>query len=83
MRMKPHVKHDTCYAQHFSEVYSEPCQASEMELFAKTVNYLKPLKTVSQKDPPWIFGRVLSKPLVSLSFIHMKWWRAVGVDTFA
>ena len=40
MRMRLSLKHDTCYAQHFAEVYSEPCQASEMELFAKTVNKL-------------------------------------------
>ena len=46
MRIKLSVKHDTHYAQHFSKVNSEPCQASEVELFAKTVNDLKPLKTV-------------------------------------
>ena len=40
MRMRLSLKHDTCYAQHFAELYSEPCQASEMELFAKTVNEL-------------------------------------------
>ena len=49
MRTKIPRKHDTCYAQHFTEAYSEPCQASEMELFAKTVNDLKPLKTVIAK----------------------------------
>ena len=46
MRIKLSVKHDTRYAQHFSKVNSEPCQASEVELFAKTVDDLKPLKTV-------------------------------------
>ena len=46
MRMKLPLKHDTPYAQHFAKVYSEPCQVSEIELFAKTVNALKPLKTV-------------------------------------
>ena len=45
MRMKLPLKHDTRYAQHFAEVYSEPCRASEVEPFAKTVNDLKPLKT--------------------------------------
>ena len=29
MKMKLPLKHDTCYAQHFAEVYSEPCRASE------------------------------------------------------
>ena len=47
MRMKLALKHDTRYAQHFAEVYSEPCQTSEMEHFAKTVNDL--LKTVIAK----------------------------------
>ena len=46
MRMKFPFKHDTRYAKHFAKVYSEPCQMSEMELFAKTVNVLKPLKNV-------------------------------------
>ena len=49
-RMKLPLKHDTRYAQYFAEVYSEPCQASEMELFAKTVNGLKPVKTVIPKE---------------------------------
>ena len=49
MRMKLPLKHDTRYAQHFTETYSDPCQASEMDLFAKTVNDLKPLKTVIAK----------------------------------
>ena len=46
MRMKLPLKHDTHYAQHFAEVYSEPCKASDVKLFAKTVNDLKSLKTV-------------------------------------
>ena len=46
MRMKLLPKLDTRYAQHFAEGYSGPCQASEVELFAKTVNDLKTLKTV-------------------------------------
>ena len=29
MRMKLNSKHDTCHAQHFAKVNSEPCQASE------------------------------------------------------
>ena len=41
MKMKLPLKHDTGCAQHFAEAYSEPCQASEMELFPKTVNDLK------------------------------------------
>ena len=49
MRVKLPLKHDTCYAQHLAKVYSEPCQVSEEELFAKTVNALKPLKTVIAK----------------------------------
>ena len=49
MRMKLPLKHDTRYAQHFAEVYSEPSRASEMELFAKTVNDLKTLETVIAK----------------------------------
>ena len=39
MRMKLPLKRDTRYEQH-AETYSEPCQASEVELFAKTVNDL-------------------------------------------
>ena len=42
-------KYDTRYAQHFVKVNSEPFQVSEVELFAKTVNDLKPLKTVIAK----------------------------------
>ena len=38
MRMKLPLKHDTRYAQHFAKVKSGPCQASELKLFAKTVN---------------------------------------------
>ena len=49
MRMKLHLKHGTRYAQHFAEACSELCQASEMELFVKTVNDLKPLKDVVAK----------------------------------
>ena len=49
MRMKLPLKHDTRYAQHFTKVYSEPRQASEMEFFAKTVNDLKSMKTVIAK----------------------------------
>ena len=49
MSMKLPLKHYTRYAQHFANVYSEPCQVSEVELFAKTVNALKPLKTVIAK----------------------------------
>ena len=48
MRMKLPLKHDTRYAQYFAEVYSEPCQPSEMKFFAKTVNDLKPLKTAKR-----------------------------------
>ena len=40
MIMKIPLKNDTCYAQHFTEVYSEPFQASEMKIFVKTVNDL-------------------------------------------
>ena len=51
MRMKIPLKHDTRYVQHFAKVNSEPCQTCEVELFAKTVNDLKPLKTVFAKRP--------------------------------
>ena len=49
MRMKLPLEHNTRYAQHFEKLNSEPCQASEMELFAETVNALKPLKTIVTK----------------------------------
>ena len=29
MRIKIPLKHDTRYAQHFTEAYSEPCQTSD------------------------------------------------------
>ena len=32
--MKLPLKQNTRYVQHFAEVCSEPCRASEMELFA-------------------------------------------------
>ena len=48
-RMKLPFEHDTCYAQQFEKVNSEPCQESEVELFVKTVNASKPLKTVVKK----------------------------------
>ena len=44
MRMKLPLKHDNHYV-HFAKVYSEPCQTSEVELYEKTVNDLKLLKT--------------------------------------
>ena len=34
MKMKLPLKHNSRYAQHFAEVYSEPYRASEVELFA-------------------------------------------------
>ena len=49
MRMKLPLKHDTRYAQNFAKVNSEPCQASEVKLTAKTVNDLKTLKTLTAK----------------------------------
>ena len=49
MRMKLSLKIDICYAQHFAEAHSEPCQASQMKLFTKTVNGLTPLKTAIAK----------------------------------
>ena len=49
MRMKLPLKHDTRYAQQFPEMSSEPCHASEMEIFRKTVNDFKPFKTVIAK----------------------------------
>ena len=54
MRMKRPLKYDIRYAQHFAEVYSEPCRASEMELLTKTVNDLKPLKTVIAKRSAFV-----------------------------
>ena len=49
MRMKLRLKHDIRYAQHFAKMNSERCQASEVELFVKTVNDLKRLKVVIAK----------------------------------
>ena len=49
MRMKLPLKHDICYVQHFAKTNSERCQASELKLFVKTVNDLKPLKAVIAK----------------------------------
>ena len=49
MRMKLPLKHDIRYARHFAKMNSECCQASEMRLFVKTVNDLKPLKAVIAK----------------------------------
>ena len=52
IRMKIPLKHDTRYAQHFTEAYSEPWQPSEMELFVKTTNDIKSLKIVIAKKSP-------------------------------
>ena len=49
MRMKLPLKHDIRYAQHFAKMNSEHCQASEVELFVKTVNDLKLLKAFISK----------------------------------
>ena len=49
MRMKLSLKDDIRYAQHFAKMNSERCQASEVELFVKTVNDLEPLKAVIAK----------------------------------
>ena len=49
MRMKLPLKHNIRYAQHFAKMNSERCQATEEELFVKTVNGLKPLKAVIAK----------------------------------
>ena len=49
MRMKLPLKHDIRYAQHFAQTNSERCQISEVELFVKTCNDLKPLKAVIAK----------------------------------
>ena len=49
MRMKLPLKHDIHYARHFAKMNSGHCQASEVELFVKTVNDLKPLKAVIAK----------------------------------
>ena len=38
MRMRLPLKGDIRYAQHFAKMNSENCQASEVELFVKTVN---------------------------------------------
>ena len=46
MRMNLPLKQNTPYALRFAEIYSDPCQSSEEELFAKTVNDLKTLKTI-------------------------------------
>ena len=49
MRLKLPLKHDIRYTQHFAKMNSERCQASEVELFVKTVNDVKPLKAVIAK----------------------------------
>ena len=49
MRLKLPLKHDIRYPQHFAKMNSERCQASEVELFVKTVNDVKPLKAVIAK----------------------------------
>ena len=49
IRMKLPLKHDIRYAQHFAKMNSECYQASEVKLFVKTVNDLKPLKAVIAK----------------------------------
>ena len=49
MRMKLPLKHDIRYAQHFAKMNSERCQASEVELFVKTVNDLTRLKAAIAK----------------------------------
>ena len=49
MRMKLPLKHDIHYAQHFAKMNSERSLASEVELFVKTVNDLKPLEAVITK----------------------------------
>ena len=72
MKMRLPLKHGTGCAQHFAEAYSEPYQASEMELFAKTVNDLKHRKLLSQKEQPWVFERALRTPLVSLSYTYER-----------
>ena len=50
MRIKLPLKHYIRYAQHFAKMNSEHCQASEVELFVKVVNDLKPLKAVIAKS---------------------------------
>ena len=81
MRMKLPLKQDTRYARHSVTVYSEPFPVSEVELFAKTVNASRPLETLPAKCPPWVFDRVLSTPLVSLSYTYER-GRVLGVDPF-
>ena len=49
IRMKLPLKHDIYYTQHFAKMNSEHYQASELKLFVKTVNDLKPLKAVITK----------------------------------
>ena len=58
MKMKlPLLKHDFCYAHHFAKMNSERCQASEVEIFVKTVNDLKPLKAIIAKRSTFGIGR--------------------------
>ena len=49
MTMKLPLKHDIPYVQHFAKMNSEHCQVSEVDLFVRTVNDLKPLKAVIAK----------------------------------
>ena len=72
MRMKLPLKHDIRYVQHFAKMNSEHCQASEEELFVKTVNNLKPLKAVIAKRSTLVFDRVLSTHLLSLNCTYER-----------
>ena len=49
MRVKLPFKYDIRYAQLSAKMNSERCQASDEELFAKTVHDLKPLKVAIAK----------------------------------
>ena len=49
LRINRPLKHNIPYLQPFAKMNSERCQASEVELFVKTVNDLKPLKAVIAK----------------------------------
>ena len=50
MGMKLRLTHDIRYAHNFAKMHLECCQASEVELFVKTVNDLKRLKAVIVKS---------------------------------
>ena len=57
---------------HYSQVYSEPCQTSKMELFLGKHLTTENRHLSLQKTPSLIFDRVLNTPLLHLCESHFK-----------